>query len=171
MATNTLVERKGATVGLITTDGFRDLLEMREGLKEDRYNLRMNMVEPLAARYLRAGVPERVRASGAVERPLDETALIESLEHLVSEGAEALAVCFLFSYLNPAHERRASEIIIRQPFPGTVHLPFSRSDSTDQGVRPPEHHGDQLLRRARFSAVTFRGWPSGSRRIRSWRTC
>ncbi len=116
VATNTLVERKGATVGLITTDGFRDLLEMREGLKEDRYNLRMKMVEPLAARYLRAGVPERVRASGAVERPLDEAALVESLEYLVREGAEALAVCFLFSYLNPAHEQRAAEII-RSRFP------------------------------------------------------
>ena len=76
VATNTLVERKGAQVGLITTDGFRDLLEMREGLKEDRYNLRMTMVEPLAARYLRVGIPERVRASGKVERPLDEAALI-----------------------------------------------------------------------------------------------
>ena len=116
VATNTLVERKGATVGLITTDGFRDLLEMREGLKEDRYNLRMKMVEPLAARYLRVGVPERVRASGAVERPLDEAALIENLEYLAREGAEALAVCFLFSYLNPAHEQRAAEII-RERFP------------------------------------------------------
>ena len=116
VATNTLVERKGATVGLVTTDGFRDLLEMREGLKEDRYNLRMNMVEPLAARYLRVGVPERVRASGKVERPLDEAALVESLEYLAREGAEALAVCFLFSYLNPAHEQRAAEII-RSRFP------------------------------------------------------
>ena len=116
VATNTLVERKGATVGLITTDGFRDLLEMREGLKEDRYNLRMTPVEPLASRYLRVGVPERVRASGRVERPLDEAALVESLEYLVREGAEALAVCFLFSYLNPSHEQRAAEII-RSRFP------------------------------------------------------
>ena len=116
VATNTLVERKGATVGLITTDGFRDLLEMREGLKEDRYNLRMQPVEPLAARYLRVGVPERVRASGLVEQPLDEAALVESLEYLVREGAEALAVCFLFSYLNPSHERQAWEII-RRRFP------------------------------------------------------
>ena len=116
VATNTLVERKGATVGLLTTDGFRDLLEMREGLKEDRYNLRMSMVEPLAARYLRVGVPERIRASGKVERTLDEAALVESLEYLVGEGAEALAVCFLFSYLNPSHEQRASEII-RDRFP------------------------------------------------------
>ncbi len=116
VATNTLVERRGAKVGLITTEGFRDLLEMREGLKEDRYNLRMTPVEPLVARYLRMGVPERVRASGAVEEPLDEEALAESLEYLAREGAESLAVCFLFSYLNPDHEQRASEII-RQRFP------------------------------------------------------
>ena len=116
VATNTLVERKGAQVGLVTTDGFRDLLEMREGLKEDRYNLRMTPVEPLAARYLRVGVPERIRASGKVERPLDEDALAASLEYLVQEGAESLAVCFLFSYLNPSHEQRAAEII-RQRFP------------------------------------------------------
>ena len=116
VATNTLVERKGAQVGLVTTDGFRDLLEMREGLKEDRYNLRMTMVEPLAARYLRVGIPERIRASGKVERPLDEAGLVENLDYLVREGAEALAVCFLFSYLNPSHEQRASEII-RQRYP------------------------------------------------------
>ena len=116
VATNTLVERKGATVGLLTTDGFRDLLEMREGLKEERYNLRMTPVEPLAARYLRVGVPERIRASGRVEVPLDEAALRERLDYLIQEGAEALAVCFLFSYLNPAHERRAAEII-RSRFP------------------------------------------------------
>ena len=116
VATNTLVERKGAKVALITTDGFRDLLEMREGLKEDRYNLRMTAAEPLAARYLRVGVPERVRASGRVEQPLDEAALAESLEYLVQEGAEALAVCFLFSYLNPSHERQAWEVI-RRRFP------------------------------------------------------
>ena len=116
VATNTLVERKGAKVGLVTTDGFRDLLEMREGLKEDRYNLRMTPVEPLAARYLRVGAPERIRANGLVERPLDEAALVDSLEYLIQEGAEALAVCFLFSYLNPDHERRAGEII-RRRFP------------------------------------------------------
>ena len=117
VATNTLVERKGATVGLITTDGFRDLLEMREGLKEDRYNLRMTPVEPLAARYLRVEVPERVRANGAVHQPLDTAALEEQLDYLQREGAESLAVCFLFSYLNPDHEQQAGEII-RGRFPG-----------------------------------------------------
>ena len=116
VATNTLVERKGARVGLITTDGFRDLLEMREGLKEDRYNLRMTPAAPLAARYLRVGIPERTRANGKVVQPLDEAALVEQLDYLVNEGAEALAVCFLFSYLNPSHERRVSEIV-RQRYP------------------------------------------------------
>ena len=70
----------------------------------------------MSASYLRVGVPERIRANGLVERPLDEAALVENLEYLVREGAEALAVCFLFSYLNPSHEQRAWENI-RRRFP------------------------------------------------------
>ena len=118
VATNTLVERKGAKVGLITTDGFRDLLEMREGLKEDRYNLRMTPMEPLVPRYLRLGVTERVRSNGAVETPLDEESLEQALEYFRKEGVEALAVCFLFSYLNSEHEKRVSEKV-RANFPDT----------------------------------------------------
>ena len=116
VATNTLVERKGANVGLITTDGFRDLLEMREGLKEDRYNLRMTPVEPVLHRYLRSVGPDRGRADGSVLVCLDEYALIEALDTLKREGVEALAVCFLFSYLNSEHEDRVGEII-RNKFP------------------------------------------------------
>ena len=116
VATNTLIERKGAKVGLLTTAGFRDLLEMREGMKEDRYNLRMKPVEPLVPRYLRLEVPERVRSSGRVETELDEEALRLALDQLEAEGVEALAVCFLFSYLNPDHERRAAEKI-QERFP------------------------------------------------------
>ena len=118
VATNTLVERKGAKVGLITTEGFRDLLEMREGLKEDRYNLRMTPVEPLVSRYLRLGVSERVRSDGTVATPLDEESLERALEHFRQEGVEALAVCFLFSYLNSEHEKRVSEKV-RASFPDT----------------------------------------------------
>ncbi|MFQ6028703.1 MAG: hydantoinase/oxoprolinase family protein, partial [Dehalococcoidia bacterium] len=117
VATNTLVERKGARVGLITTEGFRDLLEMREGLKEDRYNLHMTPVEPLVPRYLRLGVTERVRSDGRVHQTLDESSLEAALEELDREGVEALAVCFLFSYLNPAHEQRVLEKI-EAKFPG-----------------------------------------------------
>ena len=116
VATNTLVERKGARVGLLTTDGFGDLLEMREGLKEDRYNLRMKPVEPLVPRYLRLEVPERVLSDGSVETPLDEAALDEALDLLASEKIDSLAVCFLFSFLNPDHERRAGEMV-RARFP------------------------------------------------------
>ena len=117
VATNTLVERKGSRVGLITTDGFRDLLEMREGLKEDRYNLRMTPFAPLVPRYLRLGVTERVRADGSVDTALDLDDLDRALDTMEKEEVEALAVCFLFSYLNPAHERMAAERV-RARFPG-----------------------------------------------------
>ncbi len=110
VATNSLVERKGARVGLITTEGFRDLLEMREGMKEDRYNLRMKPMEPLVPRYLRLGVPERVLFNGSVKTPLDEEALDSVIDQLLEEGVESLAVCFLFSYMNPAHE----EMVLRK---------------------------------------------------------
>jgi N-methylhydantoinase A/oxoprolinase/acetone carboxylase beta subunit/N-methylhydantoinase B/oxoprolinase/acetone carboxylase alpha subunit len=116
VATNTLIERKGAKVGLLTTAGFRDLLEMREGMKEDRYNLRMTPVEPLVPRYLRLGVPERVRWNGAVSTALDEAAVEKLLDEFEREGVEALAVCLLFSYLNPHHEQRLAELI-RTRFP------------------------------------------------------
>ena len=116
VATNTLIERKGAKVGLITTEGFRDVLEMREGLKEDRYNLRMDPMAPLIPRHLRMVVPERVRYDGSVETPLDEAMLDRALETLRDEGVDALAVCLLFSYVNPEHERRIGEKA-RQKFP------------------------------------------------------
>ncbi|MYA16498.1 MAG: hypothetical protein F4Z28_06855 [Gammaproteobacteria bacterium] len=111
VATNTLVEKKGAKVGLITTEGFRDLLEIREGLKEDRYNLRMDQVEPLAPRYLRVGVTERVDSSGSVRRELDVDDLRHKIEYLKSEGVDSVAICFLFSFLNPDHELEAEKIV------------------------------------------------------------
>lgn len=114
VATNTLLERKGARVGLITTEGFRDLLALREGLKEDRYNLRMTPVEPLVPRPLRRTLEERIRADGAVEAPVDSGALDEILDELVRAGVESVAVCLIFSYLNPAHERLVGERIRRR---------------------------------------------------------
>ena len=117
VATNTLVERKGAKVGLVTTEGFRDLLEIREGLKEDRYNLRMDQVEPLAPRYLRVGVAERVDSGGRVRRELDVEGLRRQAEYLKSEGVESVAICFLFSFLNPDHEMEAEQIV-REILPG-----------------------------------------------------
>ncbi|MXY96270.1 MAG: hydantoinase/oxoprolinase family protein, partial [Gemmatimonadetes bacterium] len=116
VATNTLLERKGARVGLITTEGFRDLLALREGLKEDRYNLRMTPVEPLVPRPLRQTLAERIRSDGAVEAPVNEEALDGILDELALAGVESVAVCMVFSYLNPLHERLVAERI-RQRHP------------------------------------------------------
>ena len=116
VATNALVERKGANVGLVTTEGFRDLLEIREGLKEDRYNLRMDQVEPLVPRHLRVGVPERTDSAGEIRTVLDRDALRERLEYLKSNGVDSVAIGFLFSFLNPTHELEA-EAVVREVFP------------------------------------------------------
>ncbi len=111
VATNTLIEGKGAKVGLLTTEGFRDVLEVREGFKEDRYNLRMEPLEPLVPRFLRLTAPERTRCDGKVERPLDLDGVARCLDAFEKEDVKALAVCFLFSFMNPDHELRAADLI------------------------------------------------------------
>jgi N-methylhydantoinase A len=108
VATNALLERKGAKVGLLTTEGHRDVLEMREGLKpEDRYNLRLAAPEPLVPRHLRLGVSERVRADGSILAPLDQSSLDRAIDTLAAAGVGAVAVCFLHAWRNPAHEQAA----------------------------------------------------------------
>src|ERR1700726_3472961 len=98
VATNALLERKGARVGLLTTEGHRDVLEMREGLKDDRYNLRMAAPEPLAPRARRLGVRERIRADGRVDTPLNALSLKRAVARLKQQRVEAVAVCYLHSY-------------------------------------------------------------------------
>ena len=105
VATNALLEDKGARVGLLTSEGHRDILEMREGYKHDRYNLRMAAPEPLVPRSRRLGVLERVRADGSIAIPLNEQQLDGAIRQLASDGVEAAAVCYLHSYANPAHEQ------------------------------------------------------------------
>lgn len=111
VATNALLERKGARVGLLTTEGHRDILEMHEGLKPDRYNLRMAPPEPLVPRNLRLGIPERIGHDGTVLRPLDEAAVIAALGQLRAAGVESVAIGYLHAYRNPAHERRTAELV------------------------------------------------------------
>src|SRR5206468_904786 len=79
VATNALLERKGARTGLLTTQGHRDVIEMREGLKDERYNLRLPPPEQLVPRHLRLGVTERIRADGRIEMPLDSTSLAAAI--------------------------------------------------------------------------------------------
>jgi N-methylhydantoinase A len=109
VATNALLERKGAKVALLTTAGHRDVIEMREGLKPDRYDLRSPPPEPLAPRELRFGVRERLRANGEVLIPLDAKSLDTAIAGIKQSGATSVAVCFLHSYLNPVHELAAVE--------------------------------------------------------------
>jgi N-methylhydantoinase A len=123
VATNALLERKGAKVALLTTEGHRDIVEMREGLKGNRYDLRTPPPEPLVPRELRFGVRERLRPNGDVLTPLDQQSLGEAIEAIKKSGATSVAICFLHSYRNPAHEIAAAERLGRE-LPG---ISLSRS--------------------------------------------
>jgi N-methylhydantoinase A len=104
VATNALLERKGARLGLLTTDGHRDVIEMREGLKDDRYNLRLPPPEQLVPRHLRLGVRERLRADGHIEIPLDPASLDAAIARLKEARVEAVAVCYLHAWHDSRHE-------------------------------------------------------------------
>jgi len=117
VATNALLEGKGARVGMLITAGHRDVIEMREGLKPNRYDLRVPPPAPMVPRALRLPVQERMRADGTVETPLDEASLHLALDALEAAGVEAVAVCFLHAWCNPAHERRAADVA-RARLPG-----------------------------------------------------
>jgi N-methylhydantoinase A len=114
VATNALIERKGARVGLLTTEGHRDVIEMREGLKEDRYNVRMPPPVPLVPRARRLGVRERVAADGRVTVPLATRALDAALATLARAKVEAVAVCYLHAYRHPRHERLTARAVARR---------------------------------------------------------
>lgn len=119
VAVNTLIELKGARTGLITTRGFRDVLEIGRSTKppSDYFNLHWQKPAPLVPRELRREVTGRISAEGVELIPLDETEVAEELQHLVDAGCEAIAVCLLFSYVSPVHEQRIRELAQRD-FPG-----------------------------------------------------
>ena len=119
VATNAIIEGKLAPCGFITTEGFRDMLEIQRQIRPSLYDLLFEKPRPLAPRYLCFGVPERLDATGAVVAPLDERAVADTARRLKAEGVEALAVCYLHAYLNPAHERRTREIV-QEVFPEAV---------------------------------------------------
>jgi N-methylhydantoinase A len=109
VATNTLLQRKGARTGLVTTRGFRDLLEIARQRRPALYDLQAPKPAPLVPRERRHEVPERVMADGRVRTPLDLAAVDRALEALAAAGVEALAIVFLYAYLHPAHERAVLE--------------------------------------------------------------
>ncbi|MFO1024681.1 MAG: hydantoinase/oxoprolinase family protein, partial [Acetobacteraceae bacterium] len=111
LATNALIERKGARTALITTAGFRDSLEIAYEHRFEQYDLYMERPAPLVSRDLRLEVPERMAADGSVLLPLDEAALLRLVEVLQAERIEAAAISFLHAYVNPAHELRALDLL------------------------------------------------------------
>jgi len=108
---NAITERKGARTALITTAGFRDVLEIARGNRPDLFNFRFRKPPALVERHLRAELPERMDYKGEVLTPVDLNFLPSVLEHFRAEGVEAIAVCFLYAYLNPENERRTTERI------------------------------------------------------------
>src|SRR5215218_3153389 len=113
VATNAVIEAKGAKIGLLTTVGFKDVLEIGRQMRHKVYDLVLKPETPgfLAPGALRKEVRERVTATGDVLVALDERSVVQAVDELVAEGVEAIAVSYLFSFLNPAHERRTRKII------------------------------------------------------------
>ena len=111
---NALIERKGAPTGLITTAGFADILEIGRERKYELYDLFLELPKPLVRRSWRREVAERLALDGAVVQPLDVSAALREADTLVRQGVESLAIAFLHSYANPAHERQAAQAIARR---------------------------------------------------------
>lgn len=116
LATNALIERRGAPTALLTTAGHRDALEMAFENRFEQYDVNIDRPTPLVGRHWRIGINERIAADGEVLRPLDRAQVTETLEMLVAQGVESVAIGFLHSYINAAHEQRVAEIS-RADFP------------------------------------------------------
>jgi N-methylhydantoinase A len=138
---NALTERKGVKTGLITTKGFRDVLEITRANRPDLYNMYYTKPKPLVPRYLRLEVAERVNYKGEVLTPLNENDVREAVGTLKAEGVEAIAVCFLHSYANPSHEVECGEII-KQLAP---EIPLTLSHQITQEWREYERTNTAVL--------------------------
>ena len=108
---NALTERKGVKVGLITTEGFRDTLEIARGNRPDFFNLHYQKPVPFVPRYLRCELPGRMTYKGEERTPLDLSGLSKIVEAFKAEGVEAIAVCYLHSYANPTHELATTQAL------------------------------------------------------------
>lgn len=141
--TNALIERTGARVGLVTTQGFRDVLEIGRIMRPDAglYDFSVDLPLPLVPRYLRLEARERLDAQGKVLVPLDEGTVIEAARAFAREGVEAVAVCFLFSFLDSSHEEAAGRILA-QHLPG---VPISLSSRVCPEIREYERSSTTVM--------------------------
>jgi len=111
VGSNTILELKGARIGLLATQGFRDILEIRNLRMPRLYDIGWQKPVPLVERYLRLTLNERIDASGAITTPLDRQEVVKAVRKLLDEGVEGIAVCLINSYKNPCHERMIEEVI------------------------------------------------------------
>ena len=132
-ADNTMIQMKGAATGLLVTEGFRDEIEFRRCFKEDIWDPALPGPSPIAKRRVRLEIPERLTAEGEVDTPLDEEAVRKAVARLRAFGVTSIAVVFLHSYVNPAHELRAREIILDE-YPDVELI----SLSSEVHPKPPE---------------------------------
>jgi N-methylhydantoinase A len=123
-ADNTMIEMSGAPTGLLATEGHRDEIELRRDHKENIWDPAAPPPEPIARRRNRIPIPERCDFEGNVVLELDEQAVRRGVQRLIKLGVESIAVCFLFSFVNPTHERRARELILEE-FPDVRHISLS----------------------------------------------
>ena len=131
LATNAVIERKGARTALVTTEGFRDVLALGNESRYDQYDLNIILPEPLVPRHLRLTVPERLDRQGRVLLPLDEGAVRWLGPVLKSEAVESIAIGFLHGFVNPTHERRTAEIL-GEELPG---IPISLASEVSPEMR------------------------------------
>src|SRR5271154_221655 len=117
VATNALIQHRGVQTGLVTTDGFRDLLEIGRQKRPDLYDIQADKPKTLVPRDLRLEVPERVRHTGEIDTPLDEEKMRAAARALGAAGVQAVAVSFLYGFVRPDHEKRAVAIL-RAELPG-----------------------------------------------------
>ena len=117
VTTNATLTGTGAKCGLLTTEGVRDALEMRRGIREEQYNNRYTNVKPLVPRYLRAGIKGRLDRNGRETAPLDLDSVRKAVDLFKQEGVQAVSICFMNSFANPAHEQAAAELV-RAEMPG-----------------------------------------------------
>ncbi|MCR9126358.1 MAG: hydantoinase/oxoprolinase family protein [Rhodobacteraceae bacterium] len=122
LATNALIERRGARTALITTEGFRDVIEMRTESRFEQYDLNLTLPEPLLPRQDRYTVPERISAQGDVLVPADRARIEAVVDEIAARGFDSVAVGLLHSYLNPAHERLIGAVLAERMPRATVSL-------------------------------------------------
>ena len=170
LATNAVIERKGARTALITTQGFRDVIAMGNESRYDQYDLNIVLPEPLVPRHLRLPVPERLDNEGNVLLPLDVDAVRALVPCCNAKRVESIAVGLLHAFVNPAHERRARDILA-EAAAGHSGLAVQRGLAGDARMGALLHHRRQRLRAAADGALSARAGGRAARHRRRRRRC